>query len=156
MSASPNSFLDQKKNATNRHPAQRAHEMDDQEKIFHLKQEIDNLRNQLREANGGSINRPTTSSSSMDSGSIMDFFSGSMAAMVVLLLAVLVVVRRRWQNNQRGYRYASGTRRSPELTITLELQDAHDYAMPPPSGSMGPADVAYVAPSSSTSQIQFV
>ena len=145
--------------------------MDDQEKIHHLKNEIDNLRNQLRDVNGGSINRASvTATEESDDDAVFGFVSGSMAAMVVFLLAILVVVRRRWrhQGGTSGYRYAAGTsmmnmmmmptttttnRRSPELMMTFELQDAHDYALPTRMEPSQGNHLSYAAPSS---DIQFV
>ncbi len=97
--------------------------MDDQEMIFHLKKEIDNLRNQVREANGGSLNPPSSQSSSAQATGMASYSFPILS--LVLLLAVVVVAR--WR--KRGYQY-SGISRSSEMTMTFELQDAHDYALP--------------------------
>jgi len=141
-----------------RHPSQRAHEMEDAEKIYHLQREIDNLRSQLRgSSTGNRVNAASSSSSSAAAASVSS--SGIPLLTVFLVLAVVVVAiwRRTQQQQQRagaGARrfYYAGSNPSPsvnEMTMTFELQDAHDY-----EGERSiNASSSYAAPSA---HVQFV
>lgn len=167
--------------AAARHPSQRAKDMDDTEKIYHLQQEIENLRTQIRTANGGSLNAAASASSSTSSNSAAGMSSLSFPVMTVGLLLAVVLVGL-WRRTTGGRRRGGGTSGrgsysglttfmngagagprggrffssgGEEMTMSFELPDAHEsYANMEESSSAAAAVAAsYAAPSA---EIQFV
>lgn len=140
--------------ASARHPSQRVHEMDDAEKIYHLQNEVQNLRNRIREANGGTLS-PQPGQRVKRTRMMNNSGMGNLPVLsVFLVLGVIgVAIWRRRQRSQR-YHYAP----ADGMTMTFELPDAHDYAVVDPaaaSNSSTRRDLSYEAPSTSAT-VQFV
>jgi hypothetical protein len=162
MSGTKASFTDQQNKVSVKHPSQRAKDMDDTEKIYHLQQEIDSLRTQIRAQNGGSLNTATstTTNSSSSSNSVAASSLSFPVLTVGLLLAVALVglwrrtTGRGRSSGRSSFLYSGSTRSTgEEMTMTFELPDAHEaLAAPSITLSERPA-AAYMAPSA---EVQFV
>eukprot|EP00934_Nitzschia_sp_Nitz4_P004735 Nitzschia sp. Nitz4//scaffold262_size27079//1346//1810//NITZ4_008216-RA/size27079-processed-gene-0.4-mRNA-1//-1//CDS//3329544739//4725//frame0 len=133
MSSIRGSFPSQQAMAMEKHPNQRANNMDDKEKIELLKGEIDSLRSQIRDsgavpttAKAAVPSSPATSSTSASSSSI-----GSNVASVSLFFLVLlglVTVWKRRSSSRRvygGLSMASGVHgqvpQEDDMGMTFEL-----------------------------------
>lgn len=146
-STSTESFWTQQDHASNR-----IHEMDDEEKMAKMKEEIDNLRTQIKESGvlkeysedetfvASSSSTSTSSSSSLGSDCSAGYLrcNPPMLMSVFLIVGVVIVAiwRRRRFNNIRGGMMGRRNPASlidgpvPEFTMQFELQDAHDYQAP--------------------------
>ena len=142
--ASPADFLTQQEMATNKREslkAKKTSDLEDHEKIYLLKREIDDLRSQLKDGNNGGQTSPalgsTTSSTTTSNGNCTGFLC-SKTPMLGLFVFVGIALLTRW-GRRRGLFTTSSSlgsgrsrRRSNLLggddgegvtTIQFELQD---------------------------------
>ena len=108
----------------------RVSDLDDQEKIYLLKAEVHNLRTQIREGNDA-IAQDTSSGGGFCSNGLCR------APVLTIFLALGVVLVARWRRRQSIFsRLTSSSTTSTkssstqEMTMTFELQDAHEYEAP--------------------------
>jgi hypothetical protein len=136
MSATVKDF-DKQKELTNK----KASKLEDHEKIYLMKKEIDNLRNVIRKQNGGSLKSATTSATStatslLSTSSSSSVFGSSFAKAPVLgmFLVVGVLFVAVWRKRRQSFRFSrlvsSRTNENPEYSMTFEMHDAHDYEAP--------------------------
>jgi hypothetical protein len=106
----------------------RPKDLEDHEKIFLLKREIDNLRSQVKDT--GVVQEGIPSSSMSEQVSNQGFCSSGFcrAPMLTIFLALGVAMLARWRRRQSVFHQ---TAQAPELTLQFELQDAHEYQAPP-------------------------
>lgn len=131
MSSTASSFSNLQKTAE-KHPSQRSSTMEDKEKIQHLKNEIDNLRSQIKSSEYTSTaslpSDPTAGSNALSAGS-----TTFPILSLMLLLGLVLVVRWRGRGGAGGRRITplrSYGRGDEDMTMSFELQDAHDYSVP--------------------------
>jgi hypothetical protein len=104
----------------------RISDLEDHEKIYMLKKEIDNLRKQVRES--GALQAPQSTASAtpqIDEQGFCGrtgFCMGAPMLTIVLVLGLALVVRWRRRTTRKAH--------APEMTLQFELQDAHDYEAP--------------------------
>lgn len=133
-----------------RHPSVRHKDMEDKEKIQHLQKEIDNLRDRIRDANGGSLNDSLLKENTSTAAA-----TGHLGLLTVLLFVAVLVVGI-WRRRRRLQAYAFYTKATQEddLALTFELQDAH--VAPEASSSAANNAATYVAPTATAANVQFV
>jgi hypothetical protein len=114
----------------------RPKDLEDHEKIYLLKKEIDNLRSQIKDSGVVQEGRPssatvtTTNSMAAATNASQGFCTGGLcrAPMLTIFLALGVAMLARWRRRQA---IVHQTARAPEMTMQFELQDAHEYQAPP-------------------------
>mmetsp|Transcript_132203 Transcript_132203/g.196975 ORF Transcript_132203/g.196975 Transcript_132203/m.196975 type:complete len:136 (-) Transcript_132203:169-576(-) len=110
----------------------RPKDLEDHEKIFLLKREIDNLRSQIKDTGVVQEGLPASSNNAVQVSNQGFCSSGfCRAPMLTIFLALGVAMLARWRRRQSVFHRRA---QAPEMTMQFELRDAHEsyvYQAPP-------------------------